>query len=60
MYSDKGSYTAIAGTLDRETYAKLHDLFGRYVKDGYSPRDIGGIMSHCVFELEMLHIATNL
>ncbi len=53
MFDENHRYTPDALNLDREASAALQPLFERYLKLGYSPRDIFTIISHAVFDLEL-------
>ena len=45
--------------LDEETNIALRDIFKKYLKKGYSPREIAHIMLGAVFELELQSVISS-
>jgi len=58
LYDENDRYTDDTGNLDSEVTRALKPIFDKYIKTGYSFRDIAHVMIHAVFGLEMETILT--
>lgn len=52
LYDDKARYTSQASDLDAETYHALLSIFNKWIKEGYSPREISHLMQATVIDVE--------
>lgn len=52
LYDKNYRYTTDGTYLDQETIIALGDLFARYVKKGYSPREISHVIQSAIEFME--------
>jgi hypothetical protein len=53
LYDNEYRYTADASDLSQATEAALHSIFDKYIKMGYSPREISHIMNGVILDFEL-------
>ena len=56
LYDLEYRYTADASDLSQATEAALHSIFNKYIKLGYSPREIAHIMNGVILDFELSSI----
>ena len=58
FFSEKyHGWTEEANKIDHEIVTALQPIFDKYAAEGYSPREIGHMVSHAGMYLEMKNIA---
>ena len=56
LYDKDARYTLQAELVEGEAYPTIRAIFDRWVKEGYSPRDISHILHGCVTECELMTV----
>lgn len=59
IYDENDRYTLEANRLDEEVRALILPLFERYVREGWSVRQISHLMQGTIYELELRAMLRN-